>query len=288
MTVSRLRSFTRAAEQLHVSQPSITNAIHNLEQELGMPLLERNKRKVELNKEGQFFLERVSKILNLVEETVSEMHDLKSPSLSTIHLGVPSMISVLLFPDIFRNFNKAYPQIEIEVKEEGSRAIRQYLENGELDLGIIILPENTNALETLPIFKEQVVIGLAKNHPLSHQSCVSFRDLEKEPFILLKDDTAIRHAVLSRCQMYNFSPEIILSSNQIETIKGLVASGMGISFFMSRIAQGDEHFISLPLAEPIDFQIGLAWQKNKYIPRSVKTFINFVANYIKSHEFTRA
>jgi DNA-binding transcriptional LysR family regulator len=284
-TVSKLNNFTRAAEQLHVAQPSITNAIHNLEQELGVQLFDRTKRRITRTNEGEFFLERVEKILNNVQEAISDLNDLKNLNKGIIKLGIPPMIGAYLFPTLFICFKQAYPKLELQVLEEGSKSMLSILENDDLDLGIIILPEESKTLNMIPINTEQIVICLAEGHRLSKEKTISFRQLEDEQFILFKDDSYIRNEVIHQCNKYGFAPNIVLSSNQTETIKGLVSKGIGISFLMNDIAKNDDKFISIPLEEPMNVTIGLAWQKDKAISRAAQAFISFIVNYTKTKEF---
>ncbi|ABB13760.1 LysR family transcriptional regulator [Carboxydothermus hydrogenoformans] len=283
--VSKLNSFTRAAEQLHVAQPSITIAINNLEQELKVQLFDRSKRKVVLTDEGKLFLQHVEKILKDVKKAQSELEDLKNYKKGVIKLGIPPMIGAYLFPKIFKGFKNAYPHLELHVREEGSWAMVSLLENGELDLGLIILPEQSENLCMLPITKDQIVLCVSENHRFSQEKRISLRQLEDEQFILLKEDSYTRHKIIALCNYYGFSPNILLSSCQIETIKELVSNGLGITFLMNGITKKWDKIVSIQLEEPMNITIGLAWQKDRCLSRAAQAFIGFVQNYTKSKEF---
>ena len=107
---------------------------------------------------------------------------------------------------------------------------------------------------------------------------VSFCSLKNEPFILLKEDTYHRQLILKECEKNHFVPNIILSSSQIETIRSLVANGVGISFLLDVIAKKDSAVVSLSLEEPLYIKIGLAWKKDKYLSKATRAFIEFVKN----------
>lgn len=284
LTVSKLGNFTRAADHLYVTQPTITNAIHNLEEELGIKLFDR-KRKVELTADGQFFLARVEEIMELVNQSLLEVNELKNLNKGVIKLGIPPMIGAYLFPGIYTNFKKAYPQVELQVVEEGSRDMYCLLKNGELDLGIIILPDQCDSLHTIPITTEQIVLCAAHYHRLSQAKTVDFNELQDEQFILLKDDSFTRQAVINECRKADFEPHVIFSSNQYKTIEGLVANGVGISFLMSQVAKNSTNFTTVPLTHPMNITIGLAWPKKKAISRATEAFISFVKSYTHSSEF---
>lgn len=277
--VSKTGSFTRAAENLHVSQPSITNAIHKLEEELGILLFDRSQKKVALTVEGSAFLLRADRILRELNEAVSEMNDFRNLSKGTIKIAVPPMIGAYLFPNIFTNFKREYPHLDLFVFEEGSLAARSMLEKEELDLGLVILPKNMNLLSTLPVTRQQIVLCVSPLHRLAGESSASFTDLQNEQFILLKEDSYHRQMVIDECRKCGFNPHIVFSSSQIQTIKALVASGAGVSFLMDMVTKEDKNIRSIPLNTPLEICIGLAWKKDKYLSKASQTLIDFVTAY---------
>lgn len=145
-------------------QPSITNAIHKLEDELGVKLLKRNTKKVSLTFKGEIFNNRVIEILRNLNQAVTEVRDLnKGP----VKLGLPPMIGALLFPNIFLEFNRSFPHIELQVIEKGSLVIQRLLDEGKLDLAFMILPHSLETLHTLPLIKERMMVCLPHSHHLS-------------------------------------------------------------------------------------------------------------------------
>lgn len=277
--VSKTGSFTRAAENLHVAQPSITNAIQKLEEEFGILLFDRSQKKVVLTTEGTAFLLRVERIFRELKEATAEMNDFCNLHKGTIKLAVPPMIGAYLFPNIFTNFKREYPHLDLVVFEEGSRASRSMLEKEELDLGLVILPKNMNLLSTLPITRQQIVLCVSPTHRLAHEAAACFDDLRGEQFILLKEDSYHRQMVIDECHKCGFSPHIVFSSSQIQTIKALVASGAGVSFLMDMVTKDDKNIRSIPLQTPLEICIGLAWKKDKYLSKASQTLIDFVTSY---------
>lgn len=275
--VGKLHSFTRAAEQLHVAQPSITQAVRKMEQELDVQLFDRSKKRTALTHEGEAFLSRMEKMLSDFQQAVREVKDFKNLRKGTVRLGVPPMIEAYLFPDIFSCFKNTYPGLQLIASEEtSSLETASKLERGELDLAIIILPEHSETLHTLPIIQEQLVLCMPPNHPLRRQKSVHFDQLKNEQFIMLKEGSFQNQAVISRCLHHHFTPNTIFSSNQIKTIKGLIANGSGISLLMDMVVRGDPRIAVVPLAEPIKFAIGLAWKKDKCLSNASTAFVRFV------------
>lgn len=278
--VCRLNNLTRAAERLHVAQPAVSVAIQKLEDELGVQLFDRSQKQLVLTTEGKVFLERVEDILQRTQDAVLEMHEYRELRKGGIKLGVPPMIGAYIFPHIFAGFKQVYPALNLSVVEDGSLAIRDRLEKEELDLGIVITSDLSPRLEMRPITQGEVLLCLSPLHHLANAAAVSIADLRDEPFILLKEDTYHRKLVLDECKKHGFEPHIVLSSSQIETIKGLVAKGVGISFLLDVIARKDNYVHCLPLAAPLHIEIGLVWKKERYLSKASQAFIDFMGTLI--------
>ena len=275
--ICRTGNFTKAAANLYVAQPAITNALHKLEEELGVKLLDRTNKAVSLTSEGRIFLDRTRLLLNSFAELKQEMQDVRTVTRGSLSLGVPPQIGAYMFPGIFNEFGARYPNLNLNVFEEGSAATTTLLENGDLDVGIVILRNPSLLLNTLVIRREPVLICVSPLNPISSQKSVNFSELQNEKFILRKTDSFFREIVLGLCQKHGFVPNVVLSSNQIQTIKSLVAKNVGIAFFMEMVLKNDPSIVSLPLSEPSFVNVGLAWKKGKYVSKATQAFIDFVA-----------
>lgn len=278
--VCRLNNLTRAAERLHVAQPAISVAMQKLEEELGVQLFSRSQKQFTLTTEGQIFLARVEDILSRTQDAILEMHEYRELRKGTIKLGVPPMIGSYLFPHIFAGFKQVYPSLDLSVIEEGSLAIRGMLERDELDLGIVITCHMSPLLQSELITSGEILVCLSPFHPLAGVEKVDFAQLRKEPFILLKEDTYHRQVILQQCKRHNFEPNIILASSQIDTIRGLVARGVGISFLFDVVARKDPQIQCVPLSEPLCIEIGLAWKKDRYFSKASQAFLDYMSTLI--------
>ena len=275
--VSRLKSITRAAEQLHVSQPTITLAIQRLEEEVGITLFDRSQRNLALTAEGLIFLQRVDSSLQGLKDAVLEMQDYVSLRKGRINLGLPPMLGTHFLPTIFADFQKHHPAFEILTVEAGSMSIRELLKKGELDIGIVVITEPESQLETLHIAKGEIHVCLSKDHPLSPLTEIPFEQLQNESLILIPEGTYIRRTVTAEFKRRNFTPHIVLSSGQVETVLRLVKTGVGISFLIDFIARQYPDIVVRPLTEPLPIEIGLAWKKDKYLSHASRAFIDFLA-----------
>ncbi|MDU2065205.1 MAG: LysR family transcriptional regulator [Sporomusaceae bacterium] len=277
---SRLGSITRAAERLHVSQPSITKAIQKLEGELNVQLFDRSQKHLALTPEGAVFLERIEKALHMIDDALFELKDYQQLQKGAIKIGIPPMVGSYLFPKIFYHFRKQYPKLETFISEEGSLMIRDKLEKGELDLGIAIINETPSNLQTIPLAVHQILVCMPPNHPLSQKESLSVYDLDQEPLIMLKEDSYHRRVIAEKFSKASIVPQIVLSSSQVETIKGLVVSGTGISFLLDVIAQKEPLLVTRPFSEPLQVQVGLVWKKEGYLSRASRAFMDFMQQYI--------
>lgn len=272
---SRLKNITRAAERLRVSQPNITVAIKKLEAELGIQLFDRSQKQLSLTPEGAVFLNRIELALRNIQDAVLEVNDYKQLQKGTIKIGIPSMIGAYLFPKIFSSFQRRYSHLDIYLYEEGSMAIREQLERDELDFGIVILTDASPNLQLLPMSNNQIMACIPPQNELSQKTSLSFSDLENTDLIMLKQGSYLRNLVLQKLKAANIDPNIVLESNQIETIKGLVASDVGIAFLIDFIVHDTPGIKTIPLSEPLYVDIGLAWKKDRYISRAAQSFIDF-------------
>ena len=210
---------------------------------------------------------------------MNEYRELKKGS---IKIGVPPMIGSFLFPYIFAGFKQVYPTLDVVVAEEGSLAIRTMLEKDELDLGIVITSQLSDLLYSHPITKAEILLCVALQHPLAGETAAGFEQLKNEAFILFKEDTYHRRAVLQECKKYGFEPNVLLSSSQTDTIRGLVAQGVGISFLLDVIARKDTQIHCISLRDPLRVEIGLAWKKDRYLAKASQAFIEFLNTVIKN------
>ncbi len=272
---AKLRNLTRAAAELEVSQPNITVAIQKLESILGLRLFDRSQKQVLLTAEGEIFLRRVEPALDILHDAIRELDDYKNLAKGSIRIGIPPMIGAYLFPRICSDFQKIYPKLSISLYEEGSMAIRENLEAGELDFGIIILSNIPPALNTFPMCTSELVTCVPKDSALAAQPSVRLKDFDGENLIVMKHGSFIRRMMGDLLSASGITPSVVLESNQIEIIKDLVASGTGIACLLDCVTKENQNFKALSFQKPMHFDIGLAWKKDRYISKAAGAFMDF-------------
>lgn len=281
---SRLRNITRAAERLRVSQPNITVAIKKLEAELGIQLFDRSQKQLALTPEGAVFLNRIELALRNIQDAVLEVNDYKQLQKGTIKIGIPPMMGAYLFPKIFSSFQKKYSHLDIYLHEEGSMSIREQLERDELDFGIIIISGASHNLQLLPMTTSQIVACVPENSPLAAKDRLTKEDIAAANVIMLKEGSFLRQTILGKLKEESITPNIVLESNQVVTIKGLVASGVGISFLLDMVLEDAPGVKTIPLEEPLFVDVGLAWKKDRYISKAAQSFIDFCRDTLRKHK----
>ena len=278
---SRLKNITRAAERLRVSQPNITVAIKKLESELGIQLFDRSQKQLSLTPEGAVFLERVEVALCNIQDAILEVNDYKQLQKGTIKIGIPPMMGAYLFPKIFSSFQRRYSHLDVYLHEEGSVAIREQLERDELDFGIIIIPESSPNLQFLPMTQSQIVCCVPADSEPARRKAITLHDIEEHNLIMLKEGSFLRQTMLQKMKAAGISPNIVLESNQVVTIMGLVASGVGNAFLLDMVTNEAHGIRTLPLAAPIYVDVGLAWKRDRYISRAAQSFIDFSKDILR-------
>ncbi len=272
---AKLRNLTRAAAELQVSQPNITVAIQKLENLLGLRLFDRSQKQVLLTAEGEIFLRRVEPALDILHDALRELEDYKNLSKGNIRIGIPPMIGAYLLPRICSDFQKIYPNLSILLFEEGSMAIRENLEAGQLDFGIIILSDVPPTLNTFTMYKSELVACVPKNSRLAGRPSLQLKDFDGENLIVMKHGSFIRRMLSDRFASADLAPNVVLESNQIEIIKQLAANGVGLACLLDCVTKDDQSFRVLPFNPPMHFDIGLAWKKDRYVSKAAAAFMDF-------------
>lgn len=284
-TISKLENFTRTAEVLHVSQPSVTKAIKALESELKLTLIDRSQKHITLTPEGRAFLLHAEKILWDIEETRQDMMRFQANKQGTVHFGVPPMVEAYLFPDLFTKFKKAYPNINLDVREyTESVEVGNKIESGELDLGIILGDKETTDYSIL-IMEDQMSLCVNPDHRLLQKESVDFSELKNEKFIVQQPNTYQYKGLYARCVENGFTPDILLCTSQLKTIKQLVANKVGISLLPDFVTQTETIFRRIPITPLFSVYIYLIWSPNKCLSQAGTNFVEFMRKYIEKGGF---
>jgi LysR family hydrogen peroxide-inducible transcriptional activator len=222
-------SFSRAARLTHVSQPSLSQQIRKLEDELGARLFDRLGRSVRLTELGQTFLPRARAVLRELEAARGDVDEQKDSVGGAITIGVIPTVAPYLLPPYLAAFSRDFPQTLLTVVEEITPVLLERLRAATIDFAILALPIRGHEFETFPILTEPLFAALPKKHRLQRKHSLSLKDLRSEPFLLLRDGHCFRDAALSACDRARLHPRIVFESGQFSSLLSMVGVGMGVS-----------------------------------------------------------
>jgi LysR family hydrogen peroxide-inducible transcriptional activator len=280
VAVSRAGNFSRAAEQCHVSQPSLSQQILKLEEELGERLFDRMKREAKLTRHGEAFLPRAVKILEEVDAARREALDAHSLLRGRLIIGVLPTIAPYLLPTVLVSFAEKFPGVEIVVHEDTTAQLLKLAQAYEIDFALASRPIQDQRMEVKVLFTEELQLALPPGHPLTRKRTVRLADLEKEPFIVMKEGHCLGDQVLNFCDRRDLKPTINFRSAQLETIQALVRTGVGISLVPAMAARGERNdlpeYRSLPAPKP-ERKIVAVWPKQRPLGRAANEFLKQIS-----------
>lgn len=284
--LSRFKNFTRAAQSLNVSQPSVTKAIKVLEKELKLTLIDRSQKQVHLTEEGKAFLLHTEKILHAVEEAQQDMKRFRNDADFILHFGIPPLVEAYLFPDFFTKCTEHNPHLTLDLHEyNDSVEVRRRTEVGELDFGIIFADPEVQGENEMLILKDSMNLCVYKEHPLANEEHVSIASLKNEKFIMQQPHSYQYRSFYRLCEENGFTPDIVLSASQLKTIKQLVANKMGISVLPDFVTRNESTLKKCSFRPPFLFHVCLIWRSDKCLSDIDRRFISFMRAYISSKEF---
>lgn len=204
MTVAKLGSFTKASQQLHVSQPALSKTIKAFESELNVELLDRSDRQVKLTDSGEIVYNHGLKIFDTLNSLTSNLNDNSSLKSGNIKIGLPSLIGIMFFPSMIKGFSSAYPHLTTELIEEGTHKVIRLVDEGEIDCGIVMLPVDETKFDVYQLTKDKLMLYLQKSHPLAQRSEVALTDIKHEPTILFTEDFTMHDRIIQECDKFGF------------------------------------------------------------------------------------
>jgi len=278
--VARHRSFTKAAQALHITQPSISKMVKILEEELGVTLFYRSAKQAELTDAGKAVLRQAQQIVNSFHNLTSELSDVINLKKGNIIIGLPPMVGVSFFPSVIGEFNHLYPQITLKLIEVGSKQVEHGVEDGSLDIGVVALPVKEELFNMFEFVKEPLRLILYPDHPLANKDVVHFSELKNEHFVLFREDFTIRDRILERCSQNGFYPKIVCESSQWDFLAEMVAAKLGIALLPETICKelAPNRLRIVTLAEPvIPWHLAIIWRKDKYLSFAAREWLKFTS-----------
>jgi len=274
------RNFSRAAEKLHIAQPSLSQQLSKLEKELGVLLFKRSTNSVELTYAGSVFVEKAQRIVDMADQLRREMEDIADMRKGRLVVGSLPMTGAHVLPHVLPVFREAYPNIEIVLIEETTRQLEQLTASGGTDVSLLSLPLIEPSLAHLPVIEEGICLAVPPDHPLAdpkyRDRSISVGMLRDEPFILLKKGQGFRLIAHDLCAAAGFDPRVVFESANIDTVQSLVAAGMGIAFLPKMVTRNDWQGrapVYLKLEGDPTRTLVIAYRKGRYLSNAAEAFI---------------
>lgn len=273
-------SFSKAAERCHVSQPTLSVALQNLEAELGVSLIERSKGHVSLTDLGWQVVGQARKALDETRriEQVAQLG--KDPLHGDFRLGVIHTIGPYLLPELIASMRKTAPDTHLFIEESMTALLADYLKYGTVDAAIIALPFDIPGIKTHPLYDEPFEVVVPKGHPLAKRKRIPSSEVRGDDVLVLKAGNCFREQVLDACPEISHAEGSTHEGHSIETVRCMVASGYGISVLPGGSLNGiykNDMVVSIPFEEPAPSRrVALAWRQGFTRPQAIEAIIKAV------------
>ncbi|WP_432246850.1 LysR family transcriptional regulator [Streptomyces sanyensis] len=271
--VAETLHFTRAAEQVHVSQPSLSQQIRALEQELGADLFRRARGNIALTDAGEALLPLARRILADTETARREVQEVARLRRGRVRLGATPSLCTGLLPGVLRAFHDRHPGIELLIEESGSHDLVRALTRGALDLALVVLPlpSSSPALTAVELLREDLVVV---SSPLSPppDGPLRIRDLAGEPMVMFRHGYDLRELTVAACRAEGFEPSFTVEGGEMDAVLGFVRAGLGVAVVPAMAAGGAGRDLrATPLAGAgLHRAIGLAHRSDVAPPRAAR------------------
>jgi len=280
-SIARNKSFTKAAEELYISQPSLSAMIKKMEEDFGSKLIERTTREVVLTEIGEVLYEHAKELLGLYTVTVKEMEEIKNIGKGEIHIGIIES-SRFWLPNIIHSFSKVYPNVKIHFRNIiRSKEIIEALKSYDIHFAITVNEIQDAALTCYPIFHEQFLLLTKKDHLLSGKKTINLLDIQNENFIQYPSEFQIQQVFLKACQQANFKPNGMYVVDDLEFACSLVEFGLGVTVipesYLNTSPQRMAKLHTIQLRNPTPTRtVYLSFIKNRYLPPTVNDLLGLV------------
>ncbi len=280
--LARTGSFTKAADEEGIAQPSLSQQIRRLEATVGAPLFVRLGRSVQLTAHGETLLPHAKRILQDVTEGRNELAHLEEGTRGPVRVGaIPTILPYLLAPRL-GEFGELYPDVELRLSEDTTQRLIERLQSGDLELALLSLPVRNRDIVVSELLREPMLMAVAKNHRLAGERSVDLREMHRERLLLLKEGHCFREDMLTACTRGRAEFHSVFESDHFGTIFPMVAAGAGVSLVPRMAASQAANCAIVPLAKPQARRVGYARVRSRAASKPLKAFISWLRDVAKA------
>ncbi|UQY43792.1 LysR family transcriptional regulator [Erwinia sp. PK3-005] len=279
--VVRQQSFTRAAEALFVTQPTISKMLRQLEDELNCTLLLREGRRLHLTDSGQVVYQRGLMILQEFKQLELEIGDINQLKTGELRLGVPPMVGMQIAGSVSA-FRQRYPGITLKIVESGGLTVQEAVLSGSLDLALTALPiDEQLPLNTLTLMHHPLCVLVPRAAPWLDRNSVSLAEVTQHPLLIFNEEFSLNRQLKQAFQREELTPQIAVRSGQWDFLAAMVQAGMGVAILPEPICQrlDRQSLLWLPLESELAWTLGLLWREGSYLSRSAQAWIDCCREY---------
>lgn len=281
--VAKKQHVTQASEELHVAQSAVSRQIHQLEEELGIQLFAQKGRNLQLTPVGHLFLNRMENILSDLERAITEVREFVDPEHGEVRIGFPHSLGINVLPNVIADFRRNHPHVKFKLRQGTYGNLIRDVIKGEIDLSFISpFPESHEYVAGDFLLKEELLAILPAGHELSGETSIRLEQLKDEAFVMFSDEYSLRTIVLHACKSAGFLPKIGFEGEETDTIRGLVAAGLGVSLLpemaLSEMSQLQPEKVRV--TDPVVTRtIGLIRRRDEKLSLVAESFQKFVLQY---------
>jgi LysR family transcriptional regulator, transcription activator of glutamate synthase operon len=275
-TVARMEHMTRAAQELRIAQPALSKTIARLEEDVGVPLFDRQRGRIRLNTFGKVYLDKVEKALNLLDEGQKEVSELAGLEHGSIHLAT-STLDRLSEP--LGDFLTLHPEVNFRITQASTEEMANLIESGEVDVCFTALPFKRTGICATTVLNEGVYLAVPQGHRLAERKSVNLSEVADEPFIGYKEGFLFQEMNDMFFQEAGITPNYVCRVDEPAAIASLVRAGLGVALFGCKSGE-DPKLTLMPIVNPVcerNFQI--IWHEKRYLSLAARKFRNFVVQY---------
>jgi DNA-binding transcriptional LysR family regulator len=295
LTVANEENITRASEKLYIAQPSLSQAIKKIEDEVGFPLFTRVKNRIKLTEEGKLFVEAGSQINKTIRDLRNKLNEHSQLGFGHLSVGMPFHLGAILIPKALAVFRNKYPSVKVDLCENTSSELEHMIMNGSIDIAILPLPVENQNICYKPFITSRMMLIMAKDNPLCSQSYdmglgerfryFDLKNAANEPFIIGNRGQRIRSVTELIFKRASISPRIVLYSKNIETIKNIAVSGLGLALIPEQYLKNEDDllpasFFYLDKSQDYSWIIAVAFANTAYLSPAAKKFITILGEQI--------
>lgn len=285
MAIKKYGTFSGASLEICVSQSSLSQQIHKLEEELGVKLFIRGSRVARLTPAGEEFSNYAQRIMTEIQNSRESMQEYTNFNKGHIKIGAIPTIGYLGFHRTIASFMQIYPGIQVELYEANTDDLLQWLHQKKINTAFITFPYmNDFNVDFYPLMDDKIVVLVSSEHPLADQSVIDLNDLTNEKFLMIKSSSGWRNSLVHACHECGFSPTVILDTSSVELLRSFVEEGIGVALMGHRIAQQVSTKLTsiVQLNQSMKRQNGLAILPDNRLPLATKLFRDFAIKYASS------